>query len=352
MVHSIDLQKKKFLELTDFFSQVEFIPLETTENSAINFLSKVLFIDGKIYALDKRAFAILVFDESGKFIRKIQNVGNGPGEYLDLYDFNYNAQSRELELMSARGKLISYDLSENTFSDIFSLPNEIQSIHHFTLLSNDIILLYSYYDNPQLIFFSRTQKRIVKTTLENVNKDKKIKGQPIASPFYELHSEVYFVDPYSYNIYKIEEENLELIPVYRLDFGHNNIDLADIPPEAGYDMQAYRDYIEKQQIAFPLLGFFENKDLMAVNFMQSFNMAYTVVYNKQEQSYKYLPFNKARHGYLYPFFAFNQDEIIGCIYEPEETLRLLKPDQLQERSAVLDPINQESNPVLFRFKTK
>ena len=64
------------------------IPLETNDNSLIGGdVRKILKYKGYIYVSFNRT-TLLQFDVQGKFIRQIGNIGNGPGEFTLLGDFD------------------------------------------------------------------------------------------------------------------------------------------------------------------------------------------------------------------------------------------------------------------------
>ncbi|NDV66538.1 6-bladed beta-propeller [Bacteroides sp. 224] len=60
---------------------IKYIPLETNENCLISAIDKVIYKHHKFYVFDKGGSAIYVFNENGKRIHTIHQVGNGPGEY-------------------------------------------------------------------------------------------------------------------------------------------------------------------------------------------------------------------------------------------------------------------------------
>ncbi|MDR0962496.1 MAG: 6-bladed beta-propeller [Mediterranea sp.] len=65
---------------------VKYISLETTDNSLINSVSKVIFTNNKFYILDLTSKSVFVFSSEGKYLFKIHRVGEAPGEYIDITD--------------------------------------------------------------------------------------------------------------------------------------------------------------------------------------------------------------------------------------------------------------------------
>ena len=86
------IQNQQELLLTDLGEKITYIPLETTEESLIklNSGSKMIVTDQYIFIGEDQS-PILCFDRStGKFLRTIGSLGQGPGEYRNT-SFNFMA---------------------------------------------------------------------------------------------------------------------------------------------------------------------------------------------------------------------------------------------------------------------
>jgi hypothetical protein len=82
--HDLDVYHDK-----PFLINPSFVKLETTKESLIGFTSKLIISNDLIFVLDNRiAKALFVFNKDGKFLYKIRNIGKGPGEILDIRDFD------------------------------------------------------------------------------------------------------------------------------------------------------------------------------------------------------------------------------------------------------------------------
>ena len=73
---------------TSIIDSINYIPLETNENILIQNLTKILFVSSKFYLFDYQTKTIYIFNKSGEFINKVHRVGRGPGEYIDIMDFD------------------------------------------------------------------------------------------------------------------------------------------------------------------------------------------------------------------------------------------------------------------------
>lgn len=84
---------------------------ETTKESLISKIFRIWDYKSHIYILDNRN-RILVFNSSGKYLWKLTNQGNGPGEYTRLMDFAID-QIHDQILLLDYGKILRYDLNGN-----------------------------------------------------------------------------------------------------------------------------------------------------------------------------------------------------------------------------------------------
>lgn len=118
---TIDLNQgfsnRKTMYLSEVATDLEYIQLETKDESLIHSVSKVLVHNNRVIVLDKKQQIVLVFDKSGKYIGKIGNYGRGPGEYLGIADIAirrrdstlclYDDQTSKIIIYSMQGRLKS-----------------------------------------------------------------------------------------------------------------------------------------------------------------------------------------------------------------------------------------------------
>jgi len=94
------------------FRDVKFLPLETSKQSFLSFVSDLLYYKGNYFIKDNSQQSIFCFDEGGKFKFKIFPKGKGPLELNDITDFTVNTRRETLDVFDfSLGKLVSFDLS-------------------------------------------------------------------------------------------------------------------------------------------------------------------------------------------------------------------------------------------------
>jgi hypothetical protein len=111
--------------LSEFASRVEYIQLQTLENSLIgDEIRKIIKQRERIYIQTEES--ILSFDMDGKFLCKIDEKGRGPEEYPNIEDFDVSSDNKSLMILSGLDhKLLLYDISQTgfTFKKILTLKD-------------------------------------------------------------------------------------------------------------------------------------------------------------------------------------------------------------------------------------
>ncbi|MBP5364522.1 MAG: 6-bladed beta-propeller [Bacteroidales bacterium] len=134
--------------------EVKMIPLETTDESLISFITKIDICDKYLYICDLyQGSSLAIFDINGKFVKRLPK-GNGQGEIYNLGCFAYDKyrdllliyQYGSISTFSANGKYINSFEFPNYVTDFIALPDGylfVQSELHnkdqeFSILRTDI----------------------------------------------------------------------------------------------------------------------------------------------------------------------------------------------------------------------
>ena len=99
---------QKEVLLSAFVENIRIVPLDMDDECLISQIDKVKIFKDEIYILDKTNNAIYIYGMDGKHLRTLFKVGNGPGEYLQLMDFDiYDNQLFVLDY--GRCHILKYD---------------------------------------------------------------------------------------------------------------------------------------------------------------------------------------------------------------------------------------------------
>ncbi|PZX13413.1 6-bladed beta-propeller protein [Breznakibacter xylanolyticus] len=112
-----------------FIQQVQYLPLETNENSMIARLDVMKKQGNKIFILDKTLSTVFIFNDKGDFVSKINKKGRGPGEYLYLKDFFVS--NDKIHLLDCTGQFFIYDMNGHFINEI-KLPFQANYCENLT----------------------------------------------------------------------------------------------------------------------------------------------------------------------------------------------------------------------------
>jgi len=122
-----ELPKLTMVKLSDLgFTDIEYIPLETSEKSLISGTDDVFFpikiVVGENFYLIKRFNTILKFQYNGSFQARIGTVGRGPGEFIVAHDIDINSKDHCFYLVSAWQKKFNVYSESGEFKRSFNMP--------------------------------------------------------------------------------------------------------------------------------------------------------------------------------------------------------------------------------------
>jgi hypothetical protein len=209
----------------DYFSKVELIPLETTDDVLIGQMSKLIFFRDRYYTLDKQQMIVHVFDKSGRFLFKIDNRGQGPGQYQLLYDIIINPFTGYLELLSPFGFIYRHDLSGKYIETIRIKSPEILAVHWFIPIDENTYVFYGNSPPFVVIRYDISTQNIIYQAFEEQYRLGSFSNQDFC-PFAYYHDDWYVYHYFNAECFKIGENGL--LTAYIWDFGKLQYDQMKI----------------------------------------------------------------------------------------------------------------------------
>jgi hypothetical protein len=191
-----------------YVSEVEFYPLDMSDEFLIGRIDKIIRKDSLFYILDgKLTKSLFTFGLSGKGYQKLNNVGNGPNEYLDIADFDLIPTKNEIAILCNPYKLMFVDMNMTPKREII-LKNDYKRIICIDKF------LYLYYHDYNRIDRLDIETNQIKTIFSGINlKGYTFNQQPV---FYRVGKNIYFHSPGSDIIFKWVNE--QFFPEILLDF--------------------------------------------------------------------------------------------------------------------------------------
>lgn len=137
-----DLDKAGALRASEYFEEVTYVPLETSDEFLIDYARKTVVSGNSLYVMCDKS--VHVFStETGKGKNSLSKLGNGPDEYKSLTDFIVGDANGNIELLDNRGKkILVYDSFGNLVHD-WNVPAMAFSIfkknsHHYCFYNGNM----------------------------------------------------------------------------------------------------------------------------------------------------------------------------------------------------------------------
>jgi len=157
----INLSKVKNVSLSDVFSSVKVIQLETNDNALISEIRRIEYFDSHYYILDSKSQQIFWFSENGDFVDKIHSPGKGVGEYHYIADFSIDKANNQLILLDpVMQKVHFFDLEGSFLSTHNIITEKVLGLNRVYPLPDSLLLFTSLtYEN--LLIYSLKENKIV-----------------------------------------------------------------------------------------------------------------------------------------------------------------------------------------------
>ena len=134
---------------TALLDDMDFVKLETNQESIIEGIRQIEVFNEHIYILD--LYGVNVFGLNGKFIRNIKISGSGPGEFISPYSFWIDKTGYILILDLRLKRVLKYNIENFEFIENIEIPH-INPIGFATIPGTDMFIYY--YPFYQLLYKS------------------------------------------------------------------------------------------------------------------------------------------------------------------------------------------------------
>jgi len=343
---SIDLKnKKEDVSFYDLFKSVDIIFLETTEDNLISEATKTIYSDGIYYIFDRKQNGVFVFNNTGEFLFKIQNIGRGPGEFINIVDFEINQFTHSIDLLTPFGEVLKYNLENGAFISSFHLPESVRAVHYFKNISQDSIVFYQMFERNRLLFYSVMEHRIIGEKRElPYFITRYLPGALNWHPFHIYNDKLNLFEYFSNTIFVLEDG--ELTSRISWDFGNYTFDYKSLNPDM--DRQYYEDYLRNNSRIHVFSTYLENDSLIIKQFFLN-DSFYTLVFFKAKG--EYIVIDRFKEGIMFPTYPRFDSGGLFAIVHPRY-LETLLPQEIISSKEIGFPkgINKESNPIILRYR--
>lgn len=148
------LSNSKEIPLSKIAKTIQYIPLQTCDSCMLGSIKKIQFAEALIFISDRDQ--LLTFDSEGRFLSKIGRKGRGPGEYIEVDDFDASLNKRILIYDASQKKVIKYAF-DGQFDGEFPIdlfPSKIAVVNDETIIASWAFPSFSWNHENRFTFFS------------------------------------------------------------------------------------------------------------------------------------------------------------------------------------------------------
>jgi hypothetical protein len=360
-------KKKEKLQLSSIAKEIKYIPLETKDECLIGSINKILFFKNLLFIKDDITKTLFIFDDNGKFVRKIGSKGKGPGEYIFITDFTVMPKDTMIFLYDGVQQRLIKFLSNGTFVQQYYMSNPPRKLSFWN--DSMIVLAYPYPDfcyNGGKSLLVCTNSLLKFTTKLNREYENISIQDSYSIPSTSCVRLEYYCDSLTYWEYKYDTiyriKNNEIMPRYVLLYD-NKIPhkIKDINNGFKQDFTCIRDYVEAKNYIFFMQILFKNK-LFQIMYNKKTHEVTNIFfehkyfyeggfYNDIDGGWPFLPMGTANDDWLYDVFSPSiLNEFIT--EKPFINIKYSNIKKREELDKILINSNLKSNPVVMLVKLK
>lgn len=337
---SVDVQQRDSIE--HFFSNYDYVMLETNENALLGNVEKMK-VDSSVIAVQDKG-RILLFQHDGKFITKIDKQGRGAGEYLSVEDFCVK-DSFVYVLSRAQKRILVYDWNAD-FVDKIDLDDWYQ---HFEVIDDGLMFLSSEKSNGKqydfVVFnYVKSEYMDMFSPFENNEGITFANFTPFSGTF---NGGYYVLRPFDYTVYRLSRTEFE--PYCQFEFntkeqieqGASLVDLSDRTSNKNVVryLGCYEEYNGSVYLTFAL-------------FEEGHGIG-TYVYKAESDGKDRLMRIYENFSAKYPYISAPYGVYDGAFYSICPALDILNIEEMYDLSLFRDKgLTEESNHVVFFHKLK
>lgn len=357
IIVDINMNRKGALPFDSLIELKVVVKLETTNENLVGSISNLLFTKKQIIAIDREVSkSATVYDSSGKFLNKVGALGQGPKEYIYMWQASL-VDSTCVSIMDMQTqKRKVFDLNGKYISSL-DIPYW-SSYHEF------------FEDMGSVCFAARgisgtgEKDKLPTLVICNLNKEIIFKGFPseetdhfritTLDPLRKMGDKIFLNLPYTDTIFQVEPNGI--IPYYYLNIeGKTKIEQKDKENEDLFDQK-----INSMPAHFT--GDFVELNDYAVFYIREPESKWPrfAIYSKQQKKTYYCSggyYDARLRFFIENRFYYQDNTLVASVNA--STLLMFKDElyrfcngKKKEIDELLSGLTEDSNPVLFFYRIK
>jgi len=325
---------------------VQYIKLQTTEESLIGTISKLVIEGERIFIHDRTGDQIVSFDLKGNYLYKISGPGRGSNEYVRIHDFAVNNDSL-LIYDNLSMKILIY----NSEGEFLRTVRALFNFREFIGFGNGLCA-YAIRSSDNTRFPSINGFALAIGTLDTVlyrgmenNRLTKRWSKTASNTLFKRDSSVFFSPFLSNDIFEITRKG-DVGLAYQLQYKNG---LPKNYPEKA-SAKGFDKFVEKGSYTYFMGNFKENSNHIYVRFTPPTEYyKYALIDKKNMKSISFEDFtNSTKHlGYNHPISVY-KDRFVAVI-QPQDILRNNGAEKIERHIGKLSAFG---NPVILLYQYK
>lgn len=371
---TIDIDNAQQMEKESFssiFKNVGCIVLETTDNSLLNRVDRIAFLDDYLYVLE-RGRGLFQFNKSGKFLKMIGDKGIGPGEYMRPSDLTVDAVGKKIYLLDSQAQTVLRYNMNGEYENSVKLKNSKTISNYIQYFNGELYTdLYSFENSDESCLLSKI----------DINTGSRIALYLRASQYNKGWNELFFTERswfisslmgnpkfmhlFMDTIFEIGKEG----PMPYITLQSKNLTTKEYmisQREKGYDASKIYDGLTSAGMIYNVTSFFESDKY--IHFKYNFNnKLYTVLHRKDmDSTFIYqrmvndlLYSDNSKNMLVSKFVAYDKDRVytieMNTDLSKEYFLENLRNNNISHKMGGAEGLNmltEESNPVIVYYEFK
>ena len=348
----IPIPQKNIEDFSEVFNEVSYLTVQIPPESYIGQVDKVILTDDYIFMGDfYQKPRVVVLDKEGEFLGTVGALGEGPGQYTQIDDFDIIHKEKIIVLLSSK-KLLYYDFEGKLVGET-AMP--VRGGFKFLVVDDQTIIFYVPHNinsretkyRDYILFQHKGGK-----TLPFFNSIDKLKNTPFFEERNNLavhNNQEFFTKYFSDTIYVFNKGSL-MEKMY-LDFESSRKFPIEIFENNDSEILNNFEYMQNYLLHMPNMHV--SKGFLITCFREN-NRRSTLIYNRfNDTSYSIANANNDLDNLL-PYLNvkyLKDDQIINCHY-PEEFLNKASGTSPREHPLLVSLAENEVDFVLAFYRIK
>lgn len=322
------------------FKLESIVAIETNDSCLINGIRRVIAYKEKLLLLNGYYEVLIIDSKTGRYMGRIRNIGDGPGEYTQIMDIAFDEKEENILIYSDMMKLLVYDLHLNFIEEQYIGKELFEGL----ICADEVLYFYNPLSIPHKQIISVYDMKLKRWIKEIGNESLAFNIRYEGVPFCKSRS-IWFVSPLQNRMSYITDMSVE--NEYEIEMeGFGEISkLMDLQHKG----MSFFEYISEENICYALTCIRETSRFV---YCKS-NIHSLIIIDKETKevkSFNFLSDNSTGVLDLNYFSHDGDDERIMCIVSPQKWIS--RNSSSSEIKGEHLKINADSNPLLFFYTEK